>query len=87
MPAKNVDQILIRGWQKTEVRPRIDQWSVDISVKWIDLQGLHHKRSGTYLFPNVLADVPLGVVRHFMEEIIVAKARVQLGIDTWEDYG
>ena len=86
MAARNVDQILIGNWQKTEVRPRVDQWSVDITVRWTDTEGGSHEYLGTHLFPNELAGIPLSSIRYFMEQIVMAAVRVQLGIDEWEDY-
>lgn len=86
MPARNVDQVLIQNWQKTGPTPPVDQWSVDITVRWTDLEGSAHEHSDTYLFPNVLASMPLASRRSFMEQIIMAGVRVALGIDTWEDY-
>lgn len=86
MPARNVDQVLIGNWQKTGPTPPVPQWSVDITVIWHDVGGMEHNYSGTHLFPNELAGVPLASLRHFMEQIIMAAVRVQLGIDSWEDY-
>jgi len=86
MPARNVDQILIQNWQETGPTPPVPQWSVDITVRWTDLDGNSHEHSGTYLFPNELAGIPPRTLRHFMEEIIISKVRVTLGIDSWEDY-
>lgn len=86
MPARNVDQILIQNWQKTGPTPPVDQWSVDIEVKWTDTDGNHHEYAGTHLFPNELASMPLRSLRFFMEKMIIAAVRVTLGIDTWEDY-
>lgn len=87
MPARNVDQILIQHWQKTGPTPPVPQWSVDITVRWTDLAGGKHEHMGTYLFPNEMADMPMAVVRQFMEQIIIAKVRVTLGIDDWDSYG
>lgn len=86
MPARNVDQVLIGNWQKTGPTPPVPQWSVDISVRWTDLEGGSHEHSGTYLFPNELAGIPLASLRQFMGGIIMAAVRVRLGINTWEDY-
>lgn len=86
MPARNVDQVLIGNWQKTGPAPPVDQWSVDISVKWTDVEGDKHEHSDTYLFPNEMATMPLKSRRHFMKRVIMASVRVALGIDTWEDY-
>lgn len=86
MPARNVDQILIGNWRETGPTPPVPQWGVDITVKWTDTEGEGHEHSGTYLFPNELAGIPLASLRYFMQEIIMAAVRVKLGIDSWEDY-
>lgn len=86
MPARSVDQVNIGGWQKTGPTPPVDQWSVDIMVKWTDTEGGHHEYEGTHFFPNELAGMPLASLRHFMERMIMAAVRVTLGIDSWEDY-
>jgi hypothetical protein len=85
MPARNVDAIFIQNWQNMGTTVPVDKWSVDITVQWTDLEGAQHEHQGTYNFPNVLADVPLHVIRRFMEEIIIAKVRVTLGIDEWSE--
>ena len=86
MLARSVDEINIRNIHATGTTVQVDRYSFDIEVKWTDLQGGKHQHADTYVWPNVLADVPNNVVRRFMEEMVVAKARVTLGIDDWDNY-
>lgn len=87
MPARSVDEINITNVQATGTTIEVDCYSFDIEVKWTDHSGGKHQHSDTYIWPNVLADVPNNVVKRFMEEMVIAKVRVTLGIDEWEDYG
>ena len=86
MAAKSVDQISITNWTVTGSSPAVPQFSAEIYVRWTDEEGVIHTHEDTYLFPNELADIPLAVLREFMGKIIMAKVRVTLGVDTWDDY-
>ena len=47
---------------------------------------MRREHNATYRYPNDLASMPLAVRREFAEQQIIATARVQLGIETWEMY-
>ena len=87
MPARSVDEINITNVQPVGTTVQVDRYSFDIEVKWTDMQGDKHQHGDTYVWPNVLADVPNHVVREFMQAMVIAKVRVVLGIDEWEGYG
>ena len=87
MAARSVDEINISNVTSLGTTVPVNKYSFDIEVKWTDLQGGKHVHSDTYVWPNVLADVPNKVVREFMQEMVIAKVRVELGIDDWENYG
>ena len=87
MPARSVDEINISNVSQTGTNAKVDRYSFDIQVKWTDHSGGKHEHSDTYVWPNVLSDVPNNVVKEFMQEMVIAKARVALGIDDWENYG
>ena len=87
MPARSVDEINITNVAQTGTNARVDRYSFDIEVKWTSPDGSKHEHSDTYTWPGVLADVPNNVVREFMQEMVIAKVRVTLGIDEWENYG
>ena len=80
-----VHQVNIGNWQTTGQSPRVTQYSVDVYVCWTDNEGTVHEHQGTYLFPNELADIPQEALRALMEQIIIAKLRVTLGISTWQE--
>ena len=84
--ARSVDQINIGNWQLENPTPKVNQYSVDVEVYWTKYDGTKGEYSGTHLFPNELADIPLTAIKEFMRKIIEAKVRVNLGIDTWEMY-
>ena len=87
MPARSVDEINISNVTPLGTTVPVEQYSFDIQVKWTGHDGSKHEHSDTYVWPNVLSDVPNNVVKEFMQEMVIAKVRVALGIDDWENYG
>lgn len=85
--ARSVDAIYITNWQETGSTVPIPQYQFDLRIIWTDDSGVRHEHSATYQYPNDLASMPLVVRRRFAEEQITTVVRVQLGIDTWEQYG
>ena len=86
MPARSVDEINISNVHAIGTAVEVDQYSFDIQVKWTSHDGSKHEHSDTYVWPNVLSGVPNNVVKEFMQEMVIAKVRVALGIDDWDDY-
>jgi len=86
LPAQSVDEMNITNWQETGANVQIPQYSFDLEIKWTDQFGVKREHSGTYLYPNDISEMPNKVRRRFAEEMIVAAARVELGIDEWEGY-
>ncbi|MGD8499003.1 MAG: hypothetical protein PVJ86_00055 [Phycisphaerales bacterium] len=84
--ARSIDAIFYTNWQETESNIPIPQYSLHIKINWTNEDGNQHEHEDDYLFPNVLADMPLKVRRRYAEEMMTAKARVALGINSWEDY-
>lgn len=80
---RQVDQVLISNWIATGIKPQVPQYSVDIGVLWTTSDGQSHTWSGTELFPNVLAEAPLSVVKEMMEGFILKAVYVRLGIGDW----
>ena len=87
MPARSVDEINISNVTPLGTTVPVEQYSFNIQVKWTSHDGIKHEHFDTYVWPNVLADVPNNVVKEFMQEMVIAKVRVALGIDDWENYG
>ena len=87
MTVRSVDEINISNWAVTGESIKIPQYSFTIEIKWTDSDGVKHTYGPTTkLYPNDIADMPLLVRKRFAEEMIIATARVALGIDTWESY-
>ena len=84
LPAQGVEEINITNWQETGTNVNIPQYSFDLEIKWTDQFGAKREHSGTYLYPNDISEMPNKARRRFAEEMIVATARVELGIDEWE---
>lgn len=84
---RSVDAINISNWQQTGSNVPIPQYQFDLQIIWTDDSGVRHEHNATYRYPNDLASMPLAVRREFAEQQIIATARVQLGIETWEMYG
>ncbi len=87
LSVQSIDEMNITNWQETGTNVKIPQYSFDLEIKWTDQFGVKREHSGTYLYPNDISEMPMGVRKRFAEEMIVATARVKLGIDNWEDHG
>ena len=87
MPARRIDEINISNVIPAGGAAKVDRYNFDIEIKWTDLQGGKHTHADTYIWPSVLDDVPNNVVKQFMQEMIIIKVRVELGLSSWEDYG
>ena len=86
MPAKSVDEINFSNWSWTGSQVQVDQAQFDIQVKWTDMDGVQHEHNSTRLWPNVLADVPVPVLREWATQQVTAAVRVALGIGDWSQY-
>jgi len=84
--ARSVQEINVTNWIQTAPTVKIQQYQFDLEVKWTDNDGVPHVHNGTYRYPNDIASMPLNVLRRYAEDMIIATARVTLGIDTWNDY-
>ena len=87
MTVRSVDEINISNWTVTGVNVQIPQYSFVIEIKWTDNDGEKHTYGPvTKKYPNDIADMPLLVRKRYAEEMIIATARVALGIDDWSMY-
>lgn len=84
--AKSVHEINITNWTDTGFTTPLDRYTFDLEIKWTDNTGTDHTHNSNRTFPNALSAVPLSVMRVFAEKMIIATVRVELGIDSWEDY-
>ena len=84
--ARSVEEVNITNWTATGSNVSIPQYQFDLEIKWTDNSGNPRVHTGAYRYPNDIASMPLAVRRRYAEDMIVATARVALGIDTWDDY-
>lgn len=84
---RSVDEINITNFVNTGQTTPFSRYTFILEVKWTDDSGVKRTHGPqTYTFPNDLAAMPLAVRRRFAEQMIMATARVALGIDSWEAY-
>jgi len=85
--ARSVDELNITNWTATGQDVPISQYEFDLEIKWTNYDETKHVHGPqTYTFPNDIASMPLNVMREFAQQMIIATARVALGIDTWEQH-
>ena len=84
--ARSVDEINITNWQNLGTATAVERRSFDIEVKWTRDNGTKGTHSSTRTFPGALSAMPNSVLRHFVESMILAVVRVELDIDTWDNY-
>lgn len=81
MPARSVDEVFIENWTDLGTTTSVPRYSVDITIHWTLQNGSPGTYEDTVVFPNVLSGVPLQRLKRYMEDIILAEIRIQLGID------
>lgn len=79
--ARSVDEVHITGWTNTGTTVPVPRWTVNVTFKWTNDAGQAQTNTATRSFPNMLAGVPTRRLREYMEAIILAEARIALGID------
>jgi hypothetical protein len=84
--ARSVDEINITNWQVLPQTTAITRRSFNIEIKWTRDDGTKGTHSSLRTFPAALSAMPNEVLRRFVEQMICAIVRVELGIDTWEQY-
>lgn len=73
--------VFIANWTNTGQTRRVDRWSVDVTLQWVDDAGASHEHNETLYFPDDLAGTPLNRLREYMQEIILRELRLRLGVD------
>jgi hypothetical protein len=81
---RSVDSVFIANWINLGSTAPVPKWSVDIEINWTRNDGTEGQHTSTQIFPNALAGVPNRRLKRYMEEIIMAELRLQLGIDIEE---
>lgn len=78
--ARNVNTWLT-NWQATGQSPATPQYTVDLTIEWVDDVGQPQSWSRTVTFPNDLADVPMAWLKKELLDLMYRCARKKLGID------
>jgi len=68
-------------WQATGKTISVPQYSVDVTLNWIDNEGIAHTRSETLKFPNFLQNVGAADLKEWLTELLIREARERLGVD------
>lgn len=83
---RSVDEINITNFVDTGLTTPLNRYTFDLEVKWTADDGTKNEHSSNRVFPNALTSMPLSVRRRYAIEMIVAIVRVEMGLDSWEDY-
>jgi hypothetical protein len=73
--------VWLSAWQATGVSPRVDQYTSNLRIEWIDDAGAARAWEGVLTFPNDLADLPVAWVKEALHDLALRAARKKLGID------
>lgn len=85
--ARTVSEINATNFVATGQTTPLPRYTFTLHVEWVGNDDvLREHGPQTYTYPNDLAAMPLAVRRAFAEKMIIATARVALGISTWEEY-
>jgi hypothetical protein len=83
---RSIDELNITNFVNTGLTTPLDRYTFDIELKWTDDSGVQHEHSANRTFPNALSAMPLAVRKEFAIQMLTAVVRVELGLDSWEDY-
>lgn len=83
---RSVDEINITNFVDTGLTTPLDRYIFDVEIKWTSDDGVQHEHSTSRTFPNALLAMPLAIRKEFAIQMLIAVARVELGVNSWEDY-
>jgi hypothetical protein len=66
------------NWKATGKNISVPQYSVDVTLNWIDDEGVSHTRSETLKFPNFLANVGAADLKEWLTELMIREAQQRL---------
>lgn len=66
------------NWKATGKNISVPQYSVDVTLNWIDNEGIAHTRSETLKFPNFLQNVGAADLKEWLTELMLREARERL---------
>lgn len=70
--------LFVNNWQATGKNISVPQYSVDVTLNWIDNEGEAHTRSETLKFPNFLAKVGAADLKEWLTDLMIQEARQRL---------
>jgi len=70
--------LFVNNWQATGKNISVPQYTVDVTLNWIDNEGLTHTRSETLKFPNFLQKVGAQDLKDWLTELMIREARERL---------
>lgn len=73
--------IFTGGWTAVGTNASVPRWSMQVRMDWVDNAGAPHTQTRTVTFPNVLSGIPAERLKGYMEQIIMAEARILAGVD------
>ena len=62
-------------WKKTGVNVSVPQYSVEVTINWIDNDGVAHTKSEVLKFPNFLNNVGADDLKEWLTELMIREAR------------
>lgn len=61
-------------WKKTGVNVSVPQYSVSVTINWIDNEGVAHTKSEVLKFPNFLTNVGADDLKEWLTELMTREA-------------
>lgn len=69
------------NWKATGKNVSVPQYSVDVTLNWVNNAGVTHTRSETLKFPNFLQNMGAADLKEWLTELMLREARQRLGVD------
>lgn len=69
------------NWKATGKNINVPQYSVDVTINWIDNDGVAHTRNETLLFPNFLQNVGAADLKEWLTDLMIREAMERLGVN------
>lgn len=66
------------GWKATGKNISVPQYSVTVTLNWLDEAGVRQSRTETLLFPNVLTNVGAADIKEWLTDLMIREARQRL---------
>lgn len=70
--------LYVNNWTATGTQIKVPQYTVDVTINWIDDSGVSHTKSETLKFPNFLQTVGAADLKEWLTELMLREARERL---------